>query len=231
LTFRRCRRCRGSSACALNPEIGLLDGVRLHHLFRGARCADGAGLKQVGAVHYLQHLLYVLLVTLDRWTPVDLSGQVAVVTGASRGAGRGIARVLAACEAKTYLVSRGRSAPPTGRVGTLQDLADEIFDAGGKAVIAPCDVSDDAAIEELFARISTDEGHLEILVNNAVAWDHEGADESGGDSGPAPWMYEPPWKAPRWGWNDNFTVGVYERLIAHCESIRTAVQELTGNKS
>ncbi len=143
----------------------------------------------------------------DRWSAPDLSGQVAVVTGASRGIGRGIAEVLASCGAKTYIVARSADTSPPGRTGTLNDLADEIASRGGDAVVAPCDLKDDAAVDALFARIEQDEGHLEIVVNNAVAWEHEGG-EPQAEAGTQPFMYQPPWFAPRWWWDDNFTVGV-----------------------
>jgi NAD(P)-dependent dehydrogenase (short-subunit alcohol dehydrogenase family) len=141
----------------------------------------------------------------DRWLAPDLAGQVAVVTGASRGVGRGIAEVLAECGAKTYLVARSATEPVAGRTGTIGEVAESINSRGGHAVSAPADLSDDETINELFARIERDDGHLEILVNNAVAWQGPEPTE---DVGVAPWMYDPPWKAPPWWWNANFGVGV-----------------------
>src|SRR5438552_6317968 len=121
----------------------------------------------------------------DTWQRPDLHGQVAVVTGASRGIGRGIAEVLAECGARTYIVARSADSAPAGRTGTLADLAEAIASSGGEAVVAPCDVSDDEAVAALFDRIGTDEGHLEIVVNNAVAWQPDDAPPDG-DAGPAP---------------------------------------------
>lgn len=141
----------------------------------------------------------------DRWTAPDLSGQVAVVTGASRGVGRGMAEVLGECGAKTYLVARSSTEPVPGRTGTLEEVADAIAARGGKSVTVPCDLASDGAIDDLFARIKTDDGHLELLINNAVAWQ---GPEPTDDIGIAPWMYQPPWHAPRWWWDGNFTVGV-----------------------
>ena len=147
----------------------------------------------------------------DDWGGPDLSGQVAVVTGASRGIGRGIADVLAACGARTYIVARSVDSAPPGRTGTLTDLAEAIASRGGEAVVAPCDLSNDAAVASLFERIAADEGHLEIVVNNAVAWVQQDDGVQGAeptDAGPAPFMYQPPWFAPRWWWSANFDVGV-----------------------
>ena len=129
------------------------------------------------------------------WSPPDLAGHVAVVTGASKGVGRGIAEVLAECGAKTYLVARTLSA--------LEDVANGIRADGGTAVVVACDLADDDAIEALFARVRDEDGHLEILVNNAVAWDL-----GVGDGEIAPFMYEPPWRAPPEWWAANFDVGV-----------------------
>jgi NAD(P)-dependent dehydrogenase (short-subunit alcohol dehydrogenase family) len=149
----------------------------------------------------------------DVWRPPDLGGQVAVVTGASRGIGRGIAEVLAACGARTYIVARTVDTAPPGRTGTLREVADAIAARGGEAVVAPCDLKDDAAVDALFERIEKDEGHLEILVNNAVAWEHEGPDAKPGPGIPE-FMFQPPWFAPRWWWDDNFTVGVRSHWLA-----------------
>jgi NAD(P)-dependent dehydrogenase (short-subunit alcohol dehydrogenase family) len=144
----------------------------------------------------------------DHWNPPDLSGQVAVVTGASRGIGRGVAEVLADCGARTYLVGRSATSAPPGRSGTLAEVAEGIASRGGDAVVAPCDLRDDGAVDALFARLREDDGHLEILVNNAVAWEHEAEGGAPAEAGNAPFMYQPPWHAPRWWWDDNFTVGV-----------------------
>lgn len=141
----------------------------------------------------------------DHWSPPDLSGQVAIVTGASRGVGRGIAEVLGECGAKMYLVARSATEPVPGRTGTLEEVAYTIAARGGEAVIVACDLGDDAEIDELFARIQKNDGHLELLVNNAVAWQGPGP---GDDIGIAQWMYQPPWHAPRWWWDGNFGVGV-----------------------
>lgn len=138
------------------------------------------------------------------------------MTGASRGIGRGVAEVLAECGARTYIVARSVDSRPHGRTGTLSDLADAIRSRGGDAVVAACDLNDDSAVEALFDRIASQEGHLEIVVNNAVAWQHDDDERPGAsssDAGPAPFMYQPPWYAPRWWWDDNFSVGVRSHWV------------------
>lgn len=83
----------------------------------------------------------------------------AVVTGASRGAGRGIAEALGAAGWRVYLTGR-----TVGERDALQVTA-----VGGDGIAVPLDHRDDAAVAELFARIADENGRLELLVNNAAA--------------------------------------------------------------
>ncbi len=87
--------------------------------------------------------------------------RVVVVTGASRGLGRGIARAFG---------SKGATVYATGRnAAELEGVVAEIEARGGKGVAALCDHQDDAQVEALFARVAQEAGHLDILVNNAAA--------------------------------------------------------------
>jgi 3-oxoacyl-[acyl-carrier protein] reductase len=90
---------------------------------------------------------------------VDLSGQVAVVTGASQGIGRAIAETLAANGATVALVARS--------AGKLADVAAAIQAAGGKAEVFPCDVTQGEAIAAVIETVVEKLGRLDILVNNA----------------------------------------------------------------
>jgi len=87
--------------------------------------------------------------------PFRLDGRTALVTGAGRGIGRAIALALAAAGAELVLVSRTKS--------QLDEVARGIAGAGGKARVAPFDVTDTGAMRTAFAGV----GHLDILVNNA----------------------------------------------------------------
>lgn len=100
-----------------------------------------------------------------------LSGKVALVTGASRGIGKGIALVLAEQGATVYVTGRTLNEGDYYLPGTVGSTAAECDErgreSGGKGVAAACDHGDDAAVAALFERIKTEQGRLDILVNNA----------------------------------------------------------------
>ncbi len=139
-------------------------------------------------------------VLTDRWEAPDLSDRIALVTGASRGVGRGIAEVLGECGATVYLAGHSIDAPATdGRTGTLGEVAESISRGPGRATAVRCDLTNDDDVDALFARVESETGRLDVLVNNAVGWNDTGAPE---------FLMQPPWFAPRWWWAGNFDVGV-----------------------
>jgi len=90
-----------------------------------------------------------------------MTEQVAVVTGTTRGLGRGVARALG---------SKGMTVYVTGRdADALDAVAAEVSAAGGRSVAVRCDHADDAQIEALFERVRGESGQLHLLVNNAAA--------------------------------------------------------------
>jgi NAD(P)-dependent dehydrogenase (short-subunit alcohol dehydrogenase family) len=90
---------------------------------------------------------------------MDLTGHIALITGASSGLGDHFAQVLAACGAKVAIVAR--------RVDRLQALQVKITDAGGHALAVEMDVSSQASVESALAAIQQELGNVSILVNNA----------------------------------------------------------------
>jgi len=100
-----------------------------------------------------------------------LTGKVALVTGASRGIGKGIALVLAEQGATVYITGRtvreGDYYLPGTVGGTAAECDERGKASGGRGVAVACDHNDDAAVEALFARIASESGRLDILVNNA----------------------------------------------------------------
>jgi len=96
--------------------------------------------------------------------------RVAVVTGSSRGVGKGIAIALGAAGATVYVTGRsqeGEKAHPLG--GTVQSTAEAVTEAGGKGIAVTCDHSDDEQVRQLFERVGDEQQRLDILVNNATS--------------------------------------------------------------
>jgi NAD(P)-dependent dehydrogenase (short-subunit alcohol dehydrogenase family) len=92
-------------------------------------------------------------------TSFDLTGRVALVTGASSGLGTRFARMLADNGAKVVLAAR--------RVERLQALRDQIIEAGGQATAVPLDVTDIASIRAAVDQAESEVGPIDILVNNS----------------------------------------------------------------
>lgn len=94
---------------------------------------------------------------------------VAIVTGASRGAGRGIAVALGSHGCRVYVTGRSEKAGNASLPGTIYETADAVTAAGGKGIAVRVDHADDGQVKALFDQVRRDEGHLDILVNNACA--------------------------------------------------------------
>ncbi|MEZ5895074.1 MAG: SDR family NAD(P)-dependent oxidoreductase [Parvularculaceae bacterium] len=92
-------------------------------------------------------------------TPPDLSGKIALVTGASRGIGRAAALTLAGAGAHVVALAR--------TVGGLEELDDDIRAAGGSATLIPADLTEGEAIDQLAPALAARYGKLDILVANA----------------------------------------------------------------
>ncbi|WP_024796015.1 SDR family NAD(P)-dependent oxidoreductase [Tomitella biformata] len=95
--------------------------------------------------------------------------RIVVVTGASRGAGKGIALALGQPGTTVYVTGRTELEGDAPLPGTVAATAAEITARGGVGVPVICDHADDAAVERLFSRVASDHGRLDILVNNALA--------------------------------------------------------------
>lgn len=98
-----------------------------------------------------------------------LSGKVAVVTGASRGIGKGTACVLGEQGATVYVTARTVNAGDHALPGTIGETVAEVERRGGQAIGVALDLKDDAAIAALFDRVMAEQGRLDVLVNNAMA--------------------------------------------------------------
>jgi NAD(P)-dependent dehydrogenase (short-subunit alcohol dehydrogenase family) len=131
------------------------------------------------------------------WGAPDLRGRVAVVTGASRGVGRGVALVLGECGATVYVTGRSTRAHARAR-GTVDDTATEVTARGGEGVAAPADHTDDAQTQAVFERVHAERGRLDLVVANA--W---GGYEAGTEGFTAPF-----WEQPLDRWDAMFTSGL-----------------------
>ena len=149
-----------------------------------------------------------------------LKDTVALVTGASRGAGRGIALELGAAGATVYVTGRSVDGGPTtdNVPGTIDESAREVTTRGGCGVAVRCDHTVDADVESLFGRIRNDHGRLDILVNNV--W---GGYENS-ECRPLPFV--PFWEQSLDQWDGMFTAGVR----AHLTASRLAVPLMVPNR-
>src|SRR5437867_6484792 len=98
-----------------------------------------------------------------------LDGKVALITGGSKGIGKGIARGLAAEGASLTLTARGAA--------DLHRTADEIRAGGARVLAVPADVADEQQVQAVFAQTMETYGRLDILVNNAAAFEGGALDE------------------------------------------------------
>ncbi|MET0287120.1 MAG: SDR family oxidoreductase [Polyangiales bacterium] len=146
-----------------------------------------------------------------------LANKVAVVTGASRGAGRGIALELGAAGATVYVTGRSTRAEPArgydqilalskarSLPGNIDDTAEAVSALGGRGIAVRCDHTNDDQVAALFARVMHDEGKLDLLVNNAWGG-HESFDG----------VFEAPfWEQPLSHWDAMFDRGVRNHWLA-----------------
>ena len=143
-----------------------------------------------------------------------LQGAVTLVTGASRGIGKGVAVELGAAGATVYFTGRSTQEDPQ-RPGTLAATAEAIREAGGRAVPLRCDHHVDAEVAEVFARIEKDEGRLDLLVNNATA-------ELSGMIG------RHFWELPIELWDDVIGVGLRSHYVASLHAARSMTARRRG---
>ena len=131
----------------------------------------------------------------------SLVGKVAVVTGASRGIGKGVALELGAAGATVFVT--GRSVDTGPLPGTVVETAAQIDELGGRGVAVPCDHHDDAQVAALFERVGDEAGRLDVLVNNVFpALDL------------APWLGMPFWELPVGAWDEIVGIGTRAHYVA-----------------
>jgi NAD(P)-dependent dehydrogenase (short-subunit alcohol dehydrogenase family) len=156
---------------------------------------------------------------------------VAVVTGASRGAGRGIAIELGAAGATVYVTGRSTLAQPAqgyGQLlalsglaavpGSIDETASEVSGAGGRGIPVRCDHTSEEDVAALFRRVQQEQGRLDLLVNNA--W---GGHETFTGVFDAPF-----WEHPMAQWESMFDRGVRNHLLASRHAAPVMVRQARG---
>ena len=151
----------------------------------------------------------------------QLRDQVALVTGASRGAGRGIALALGEAGATVYVTGRSRRGADTTEdlPGTIEDTAEAVTERGGCGIAVCCDHTVDEQVEEAIAHIERAHGRLDIVVNNAWGG-YEGHDGAG--------FVAPFWEQPMSRWEGMFTAGVRAHLVTCRLAVRLMLPRHAG---
>jgi NAD(P)-dependent dehydrogenase (short-subunit alcohol dehydrogenase family) len=144
-----------------------------------------------------------------------LAGKVAIVTGASRGIGKGIAVALGAEGATIYVTGRTVKSDAESLPGTVSETAADVDRRGGKGIAVQVDHSDDDQVAALFGRVRREQGRLDILVNNAFEIPEDLTDP------------KPFWEKPlsNWGMVD---VGVRSNFVAAWHAAQLMVPRRSG---
>ncbi|RPJ52833.1 MAG: SDR family NAD(P)-dependent oxidoreductase [Acidobacteria bacterium] len=137
----------------------------------------------------------------------NLIGKVALVTGATRGVGKGVALELMEAGAKVYIT--GRSAP-------------DMRYMEGRGVALQCDHRSDDQVRSAFNRVAAEQGRLDILVNN-VWGGYENMVENGEFTWPRPF-----WQQPLWRWDAMFQAGVRAHYVASQLAAQLMVVQRSG---
>jgi NAD(P)-dependent dehydrogenase (short-subunit alcohol dehydrogenase family) len=141
---------------------------------------------------------------------------IVVVTGASRGLGRGIALALGTAGNVVYVTGRTGAKQTSRWSGTLQETAGAISRSGGTGIAVVCDHADDSQTQALFERITAEYGRLDILVNNAFGMSDEMA---------APGVF---WERPLDAWGKLIDVGLRSSFVASYYAIPLMIHARRG---
>ncbi len=151
----------------------------------------------------------------------ELKGKVAVVTGASRGIGKGIALELGRAGAVVYLTGRTLGKGDSRWPGSITETSEEIAALGGVGIGVRCDHANDKEVEALFQRIRDEKSTLNVLVNNATSFG-----ETPTSHGYDP--EEPFWTLPISQWDAMLNVGLRSYYVASVLAAQTMTAKHSG---
>lgn len=140
-----------------------------------------------------------------------LTGAIALVTGATRGLGKGCALELGAAGATVYVTGRTIEAGAAPLPGSLGETVAAIDALGGRGVAVACDHGDDARTAGVFERIEREQGRLDVLVNNAFKIPRELTSGL------------PFWQTPASNWDDMIDIGTRSAYVASQHAARMMV--------
>ncbi len=153
---------------------------------------------------------------MGKWVGPNLQGKVAVVTGGSRGIGKGIAEGLGECGATVYVTGRSESDPNNPQPLTVQATAARVTEFGGEGIACKVDHNNDAQVKALFEQVERDHGRLDVLVNNVYQIPNPPA-LSGGF-----------WEHPISVWDDQCGVGLRGYYVASVYGAPMMVRQRSG---
>lgn len=144
-----------------------------------------------------------------------LSGKVAVVTGASRGIGKGVALALASEGATVYVTGRTVAPGSSALPGTVGETAAQCDERGGRGIAVQVDHGKDGEVAALFEQVEREQGRLDILVNNAFTLSDDLTEP------------KPFWEKPLSNW-EMVDVGVRSNFVAAWHAARIMVAQKSG---
>jgi NAD(P)-dependent dehydrogenase (short-subunit alcohol dehydrogenase family) len=144
-----------------------------------------------------------------------LAGKVAVVSGASRGIGRGIALALGDAGATVYVTGRTVTQGTSALPGTVGQTALEVDQRGGQGIAVQVDHANDEQVAQLFEQVKRDHGRLDILANNAIFIPEEMTQPGGF------------WEKPLANW-EMIDVGLRSNFVAAWHAAKIMVPQKSG---
>jgi dehydrogenase/reductase SDR family protein 1 len=154
----------------------------------------------------------------------NLENLIALVTGASRGVGKGVALSLGEAGATVYVTGRTTETGnnQTGLPGTIQETGEGVNRLGGIGIPVRCDHTNDQEVEALFEQIDREQNRLDLLVN--CVW---GGYERMFENNEFTWTH-PFWKQPIWKWDAMFNAGVRAHYVASTLAAKRMVKQGSG---